>query len=264
MKGFNKMNPSTPGASQPSEMTRQFEELVHQGYSPEEAIALIQRSTPERSTPEQYGPIIPGQEPPLAPRSPLAAVQNPAEQRDTSPDTVTCPECGGDGKTAGAAKCAKCAGKGKVRNFGDSAVDTYGADIKTSAEEQNNTGLDGPEPKMNKSQGPGSKPDVPGNFVEKDVVEPIKADNEHPLTEIDGSEATHDKSTTESLPSETENSGFQTGGEDSGPHTKTFGDGGQANPVTHETLSAHNPLSDLLTSEFPPDQVVNEALLSLE
>jgi hypothetical protein len=172
--------------------------------------------------------------------SPLAAAQNPADQDDDSSRLVTCPECGGDGKTAGATSCGKCKGKGKVPNFGDSMLDALTS--KTADEKHDNTELDGPEPTMNKSQGPGSMPDVPGAIVEKDVTEPIKATNEGELKEIGDIEH-------KSLPSNTENAGFQTGGEDFGPHTDTFGKGKQADPVTNVALS-HWPSDQVVTAAF--------------
>jgi hypothetical protein len=63
----------------------------------------------------------------------------------------------------------------------------------------------------------------------------------------------------ETLPTQTGDTPFATGGEDSGPHTKTFPKGDQANPVTHETQASNNPLSELLTSEWPADAVVRSA-----
>lgn len=191
------------------------------------------------------------------------AAANPSEQRDTSPDTVTCPECGGDGKTAGAAKCAKCSGKGKVPNFGDSAVDFYGADIKTSAEDgaHGNTDLGGPSPKMKKEKWTPQSVPKPNSTMtgeegigqthseEKDIVEPIKATNPSPLKEIDGSEATQDKNERETLPENSGDAGFDGGGPGPAPHTDTFGNDGQTTPVTNKALASW-PSSTAVTSAF--------------
>lgn len=51
------------------------------------------------------------------------AANNPSDQSDDSSDAVSCPECGGSGKTNGDKTCHKCGGKGKVANFGDSVLD---------------------------------------------------------------------------------------------------------------------------------------------
>jgi hypothetical protein len=265
---------------------------------------------------------------------------------------VTCPECGGDGKTANAGTCPKCGGRGRVADFGESVLDQldgkassvnwqvvphpemyaqdapeapgieyppgYGyseqggfhasvyrdihepesgpteesafaagfnnhrcaecghrydehgpngecpgwqgtyhdpatyppeggfhASVKIADDNHGNTGLDGPEPKMDKSQGPGSKPDVPGKIVRKDplrVIGPMR--NDHPLQELGDIKQ-------ESLPS-SENAGFSDGKVDSGPHTKTFGDGKHADPVTRETISS-----------WPSDDSVSQAFATL-
>jgi hypothetical protein len=77
--------------------------------------------------------------------------------------------------------------------------------------------------------------------IEKDIIEPIKAVNDSERKEI-GEKTTE----TVDLPSEKENSGFQTGGEDKGDKTDTWhGKDGQEDPVTHAT--------------FPKDSVVQAA-----
>lgn len=60
---------------------------------------------------------------------------------------------------------------------------------------------------------------------------------------------------TESLPSEKENAGFQTGGEDEGDKTKTFPKGDQANPVTSALDPDKNPIADIM-SEWVDDSIV--------
>jgi hypothetical protein len=51
------------------------------------------------------------------------AANNPSDQDSDSSHLVSCPQCGGDGKTANHSDCGKCHGRGKVPNFGDSMVD---------------------------------------------------------------------------------------------------------------------------------------------
>lgn len=157
------------------------------------------------------------------------AQQNPGLQ---NPNQVTCPECGGTNP-----QCPKCHGTGRAQNFGGSVLDA----VAKTAEDQNNVNLGEPEPKMDKSQGPGSKPDVPGKLEEKDIIEPIIPKNTDELKEIGNIE-------TKDLPTNSGDAGFDSGGVDSAPHTDTFNNGGQADPVTREALSS-----------WPSDAVVQAA-----
>jgi hypothetical protein len=143
---------------------------------------------------------------------------NPAEDKD--PDEgkeVSCPLCGGKNS-----KCSRCHGKGKVADWGESTLDKV-------ADSQNNTGLGGPEPKIDKRLW------TPKNLEkikfddtkEKDILEPIIPQNEDALEEI--GDIKH-----ETLPTAKglDDSGFADGGESKGPHTKTFPKGDQTDPVT--------------------------------
>lgn len=56
------------------------------------------------------------------PQMTAASIQDPSSQRDDSRQ-VSCPECGGDGRTNGGKECPRCHGKGKVPNFGASVLD---------------------------------------------------------------------------------------------------------------------------------------------
>lgn len=158
---------------------------------------------------------------------------------DSTDKEVTCPECGGDGKTAGAKPCGKCKGKGKVPNFGDSILDAYFG--KTAEENQNNTDLDGPEPKMDKRLWTPSAPgkpkyeDGPRHPTEdKDITEVIgPMRNDHELSEIHG-QGTHFEEKT--LPTQDGDKPFADNNMAQGPHTKTFNGDGQVDPVTNETL----------------------------
>src|ERR1039458_462056 len=122
---------------------------------------------------------------------------------DNASKLVTCPECGGDGRQAGVNKIGKCHGKGKVPNFGDSMLDA----ISKTAEDQKNTGLDGPEPKMDKKKWtPHSLDQEPsvddgGRWPtkRKDPVEIIKAENRE--DEGHDQEEMSNFTTTETLPS---------------------------------------------------------------
>lgn len=100
-----------------------------------------------------------------------------------------------------------------------------------------NTDLGGPEPTMDKRLWEPSNlgdPDVAdGRWPTEriDMTEPVgPPNNEHELSSIGERFTEH-----QSLPSETENSGFQSGGPGPAPHTDTFGNDGQATPVTRET-----------------------------
>lgn len=161
--------------------------------------------------------------------SPLGV--NPSEQRDTSHAQVTCPDCGGTGRTANRRPCRKCGGRGKIQNFGDSVLDA----VAKVAEDQNNTGLGGPEFKMDKGEFKRTKPEVPGAIEEKDILKTILPANtdqpDHELKEIGDIESVD-------LPSATgmDESGFAEPKVGPAPHTDTFGKGNQTTPVTRESL----------------------------
>lgn len=228
------------------------------------------------------------------------ATENPSDQDDTSNKSVSCPECGGDGKTNGGKTCPRCKGHGKVNDWGSSTLDALnsktanqfikkrgdkwvvtkhsdGSVISTHASkeqaeasfkammmhkgaDENNTDLDGPEPKIDKRLW------TPENVkkykekserwpsVEKDIIEPIKAVNDDPLVEI-GEKTTE----TQKLPTGEglDGGGFAKGGEESGPHTKTFPDKKQTDPVTQkselETVSKvawHDPYDEYDEDNF--------------
>jgi hypothetical protein len=124
--------------------------------------------------------------------------------------------------------------------------DTPDASQTSELETQNrqassgNTDLGGPEPKIDKAHKPVGDPEDgtedSGRWPtkRKDIVEPIKAENRdvngkpnHVLKEI-GEKTTE----TEKLPGNKGDAGFDNGGVNKGPHTKTFDGKGQVDPVT--------------------------------
>lgn len=114
-----------------------------------------------------------------------------------------------------------------------------------------NTGLGGPEPKIDKAHTP--LHGAPEGAADKqvDITQPLVPKNrtENPLDQMGDVKE-------ESLPAASgDDSGFSTetpGGK--GDHTKTFPKGDQTNPVTHETISS---------SEFPSHEAVRSALTRL-
>lgn len=120
-----------------------------------------------------------------------------------------------------------------------------GKEAKTAAPE-GNTGLAGPSPKMDKKRWtPKSvKPiDVPSErhpTVQKDVTEIMPKDNEGPPGDAHNLEEIWSLTTTETLPTGEglDDAGFADNNQDMAPHTKTFGDGGQTDPVKSEPLEA--------------------------
>lgn len=249
------------------ELAMQYEQ---QGMPYEQALAKAHQELTQHNSPGLGGgqPPMRGQMqspgtmastggPFLAPEHTAA---NPSEQTDTSPDKVTCPECGGNGKTANNSTCRKCRGAGKVPNFGDSMVDNVGANYSRTAD-SGNTGLAGPEPKIDKAEWTRSNPGKPSYddkihpTKEKDIIEPIVMTNRdqdgHDLSEIGDIESV-ELDTAGDEP-------FGTGGEDFGPHTKTFPNDGQTNPVTRETMGSTNPLAELLSGDFPAPAVIQAA-----
>jgi hypothetical protein len=116
---------------------------------------------------------------------------------------------------------------------------------KTAAPE-GNTGLAGPSPKMDKKRWtPKSvKPiDVPSErhpTVQKDVTEVMPKENEGPPGDAHNLEEIWSLTTTETLPTGKglDDAGFAGNNQDMAPHTKTFGDGGQTDPVKSESLEA--------------------------
>jgi hypothetical protein len=148
----------------------------------------------------------------------------------------TCPQCGemGEHETDEPEDTHDELGKQKGNKNGlFSSVHTA---------DEGNTGLSGPSPKMDKKRWtPQSvKPiDVPSErhpTIQKDVTEVIPKDNltgpAHDMDEINA------QTTTETLPTATDydGGGFATGGEESGPNTKTFPKGDQASPVTKQIV----------------------------
>jgi hypothetical protein len=186
---------------------------------------------------------------------------NPAEQKGNGSDLVTCPQCGGNGKTANNSECRKCHGKGKVANFGDSMVDNVGADIKTAGE---TTGLGGPEPKIDKAHKAPEKYKEKSKrwpVKEKDPIEPIIAENRdqegHDLKEI-GEQTTERVELDSASPND---SGLYDGGETQGPHTRTFPKGKQADPVTRKSESS--VIQSNINGEWPSETAVRQALAKL-
>jgi hypothetical protein len=187
-------------------------------------------------------------------KSVTGADNNPSDQQSNENDSVTCPVCGGSDSKG----CSKCAGTGKVKNFGGSALDALFAHtartwhVADGPPDQHNTDLGGPEPVINKSQGPGPqiKPEDSGRWPtkRKDITEPIKAVNDDPLKEI--GEKTTETVELDSAPDFYNDAGFASGGEEHGPHTKTFGDKGQTDPVTHETQSSYWPSATVVDRAF--------------
>jgi hypothetical protein len=109
-----------------------------------------------------------------------------------------------------------------------------------------NTGLAGPSPKMDKKRWtPKSvQPiDVPSErhpTIQKDVTEVIPKNNEGPPGDAHNIDEIWSWTTTEELPTGTglDGAGFADNNQDMAPHTKTFGDGGQTDPVKSESLEA--------------------------
>ena len=110
------------------------------------------------------------------------------------------------------------------------------------------TGLDGPSPKMDK--GPARKPGDQGWSLD-DIDVPSK---EHPTESIDPMEAMPRNNVTDSVkdnvkgigeqtteqielpsPRDYDSAGFADNNQDMAPHTKTFGDSGQTDPVTGDS-----------------------------
>lgn len=177
------------------------------------------------------------------------AANNPSDQKDDSNKLVKCPECGGSKKTANGEQCPRCDGKGTVHNFGPSMLDNVASvqaprvrQWRPVVAESGNTDLAGPEPKMDKAEWTRSNPGMPEDESKmhptkhKDPLVPMPMTNRdqdgHELSEI-GEQTTEHKD----LPAaDGDNSGFSTetpGGK--GDHTKTFGDGKHADPVTKAT-----------------------------
>jgi hypothetical protein len=158
---------------------------------------------------------------------------NPSDQVDTSPKHVSCPECGGDKKTAGDESCKRCGGKGSVSQWGGSVLDA----IAHVTAGEGNTNLGEPEPKIDKRKwtpetvgdpDPGSTMH-PNRHKDPLAVIPMtnRSEDGHELTEI-GEQTTE----TVKLPAAGDTDhGFYDGGQ-TGPHTKTFPKGDQASPVT--------------------------------
>jgi hypothetical protein len=116
--------------------------------------------------------------------------------------------------------------------------------FQPQAAESGNTDLGGPEPKIDKDKQTGSNPkkeeesalEDSGRWPtkRKDPTEPIKPENRevdgkpnHTLKEI-GEKTTE----SEKLPNNKGDAGFDDGGVNKGPHTKTFDGKGQVDPVT--------------------------------
>lgn len=110
--------------------------------------------------------------------------------------------------------------------------------------DEGNTGLDGPSPKMDKQRWTpksvrhdeydGGKNEI-GDHKEKDVLEVMP---KHNLTSPAKDVSETGKATEEKLPSASnyDDAGFASNNQDMAPHTKTFGDGGQVDPVQSESL----------------------------
>lgn len=116
---------------------------------------------------------------------------------------------------------------------------------KTAAPE-GNTGLAGPSPTMDKKRWtPKSvKPiDVPSErhpTIQKDITEVMPKENEGPPGDAKNIDEIWSLTTTETLPTGKgmDDAGFADNNQDMAPHTKTFGDGGQVDPVKSESLEA--------------------------
>lgn len=110
--------------------------------------------------------------------------------------------------------------------------------------DEGNTGLDGPSPKMDKQRWTpksvrrdeydGGKNEI-GDHKEKDILEVMP---KHNLTSPAKDVPETGKATEEKLPSASnyDDAGFASNNQDMAPHTKTFGDGGQVDPVQSESL----------------------------
>lgn len=164
-----------------------------------------------------------------------SSAQETYEQNDDSSRKVACPECGGDGKTANDKACPKCHGAGKVNNFGDSMLDKLGAG--------GNTDLGGPEPKMDKrlwtpqTVGDPTPDSKQYPTKKKDILVPMKGKNEDELTEI--GEQTTERVKLPAGQWDTAH-GFYDGGQEFGPHTKTWtSEPGAADPVTQDVGAPH-------------------------
>lgn len=162
---------------------------------------------------------------------------DPSLQQDKEAEDI-CPACGGGGTSNSGQPCQHCGGHGYVAGYGNSVLD-HVAKLADSG----NTDLGGPEPKMDKlkwepknlDQRPGEESGGRWPTKDKDIIQPIRAENRdqdgHELSEIGEVSALK----TETLPtaSESNETGFFDGGETKGPTSWQGGDN-QATPVTHE------------------------------
>lgn len=152
-------------------------------------------------------------------------------------DTTPCPACDGTGEKDGQ-ECSKCNGIGAIADKSKSS--------SVHVADKGNTGLAGPSPKMDKKRWtPKSvKPlDVPSErhpTVQKDILDIMPKENEGPPGDAHNLEEIWSLTTTETLPTATglDDAGFAGNNQDMAPHTKTFGDGGQVDPVKSESLEA--------------------------
>lgn len=115
-----------------------------------------------------------------------------------------------------------------------------------TADDKGNTGLAGPSPKMKKQRWTpksvkhdeydGGKNEI-GDHEEKDVLDATPKKN---LTSPAKDIPETGKAKEEKLPSASnyDDAGFAGNNQDMAPHTKTFGDGGQVDPVKLESLEA--------------------------
>lgn len=201
---------------------------------------------------------------PLAIAAKVAGDFNPSDQDDKS-KKVPCPQCGGDGETNGGKECSKCHGKGRVADWGPSALDAI--EGKTA---ENETGLGGPEPKIDKRLWTPQnvrKVEVPSEehpTKQKDPIEPIKAINADPLKEIG-----ENRTERVDLPSGTglDDSGFASGGVSKGPNTDTWaGKDGQTEPVTAKADDVElNPVREMLINRpgFVAPETIQRVTASL-
>lgn len=118
------------------------------------------------------------------------------------------------------------------------------------------TGLGGPSPKIDK----GNSGDQNGWSL--DPIDTQMKGSPHPTTEqdptakadytkadfLDQTNAVTETVELDSAPDLMNDAGFAPGGEEHGPHTKTFPKGDQANPVTRDALSATDPDKNPLRS----------------
>lgn len=184
---------------------------------------------------------------------------------DPTGEQLTCKECGG--KTSGG-HCSNC--DGPVEKTADADRDGGGAVVRESLPKADESGLDGPSPKIDKSKAGDEKghkhtpvPDTEMSGspkpTETQSVTDGRGDAEKGTSDLkhESPELTSDTLKKETLPTGDDWAGFADGGVSSGPHTDTFSGDSQADPVSSDrgegVISSNdpdkNPIADLWAAE---------------